>query len=146
VIAAGGPIDVAAGALDDNDRLDVRALSQRGVGVRFNGNCIDRPSGQSGPSKPPILWERRDPSEDRRSPTASCTTSSAAGERTEGEGRKKANRVTIYLPMIPRRRLAMLACARIGANPLRGVRRVFAGQPRRPHRGLPLDVLDHAKR
>jgi nitroreductase len=37
------------------------------------------------------------------------------GQRAEGLGVKKGDRVTIYLPMIPEAAYAMLACARIGA-------------------------------
>ena len=49
-------------------------------------------------------------------------------------GVKQGDRVLIYMPMIPEAAFAMLACARIGAHPLGGVRRLRQRQPGQPHR------------
>jgi acetyl-CoA synthetase len=49
------------------------------------------------------------------SPTASCTSRSAASPTDASLGVKKGDRVCIYLPMIVEAAVAMLACARIGA-------------------------------
>ena len=43
------------------------------------------------------------------------------------KGVGRGDRVVIYMPMIPETVIAMLACARIGADPLGGLRR---GSPR----------------
>ena len=45
----------------------------------------------------------------------------------KAHGVDKGDRVTIYLPMIPEAAYAMLACARIGADPFGRVRRLLAG-------------------
>jgi acetyl-CoA synthetase len=44
-------------------------------------------------------------------------------------GVKKGDRVCIYLPMVPKAAVAMLACARIGAIHSVGLRRLLARQP-----------------
>ena len=52
----------------------------------------------------------------RTSPTASCTTRSAAWRTScATAASSKGDRVTIYMPMIPEAAYAMLACARLGA-------------------------------
>ena len=52
-------------------------------------------------------------------------------------GVEKGDRVTIYLPMIPEAAVAMLACARIGADPFGGIRRLFGRGHRRPGAPMP---------
>ena len=42
---------------------------------------------------------------------------------------KKGDRVWIYLPMIVEAAVAMLACARVGADPFHRLRRLLPGQP-----------------
>ena len=61
------------------------------------------------------LGRRRPKDDQARSPTASCTRGLPDGQRAQGRGVKKGDRVTIYMPMIPEAAYAMLACARIGA-------------------------------
>jgi acetyl-CoA synthetase len=46
---------------------------------------------------------------------ASSAAREQDGQRSEGAGVKKGDRVTLYLPMIPEAAYAMLACARLGA-------------------------------
>ena len=48
-------------------------------------------------------------------------------------GVKKGDRVTIYMPMIPEAAVAMLACARIGADPFGRLRRLLPRCAGRPH-------------
>ena len=61
-------------------------------------------------------------------------------------GVKKGDRVTIYLPMIPEAAYAMLACARIGAAALGGVRRLLARQPGRPRQRRRVQADHHRRR
>ena len=63
-----------------------------------------------------------------------------------GVGVTAGDRVVIYMPMVPEAVFAMLACARIGADPLGRLRRLrpgrAAGADRRcPAQGHPLGVL-----
>ena len=51
-------------------------------------------------------------------------------------GVKKGDRVTIYLPMIPEAALRDAGLRAHRRDPFGRVRRLLAGQPRRPHRGL----------
>ena len=66
----------------------------------------------------------------RRACTARCRKAANALKKM---GVAKGDRVAIYLPMIPEAAIAMLACARIGARALRGLRRIQRGEPARPH-------------
>ena len=79
-------------------------------------SCLDRHLATRG-DQVAILWEGDDPQQPTpRSPTASCTSGSAASANAmRGLGVKKGDRVCIYLPMIVEAAVAMLACARIGA-------------------------------
>ena len=51
-------------------------------------------------------------------------------------GLKAGDRVTFHMPMVPELPVSMLACARLGVDPLRGVRRVQRRGLRRPDRRL----------
>ncbi|MGE0701512.1 MAG: AMP-binding protein, partial [Hyphomicrobiaceae bacterium] len=78
-------------------------------------NCVDRHLRTRG-DQIAIIWEADDPTRDEK------ITYKQLHERVsklanvlKGNGVKKGDRVTIYLPMIPEAAYAMLACARIGA-------------------------------
>ncbi len=125
---------------------DVRIAWYEDGTLNASYNCIDRHLPKRA-DQTAILWEGDDPGEDRRVTyrelhEAVCRLANVLRAR----GVEKGDRVTIYLPMIPEAVVAMLACARIGADPFGRVRRLFARQPRRPHPGLPLDGADHRRR
>ena len=74
-------------------------------------NCVDRHLATRG-DQPAIIWEGDDPSEHKV-----ITYNELSREVNKfanvlhGQGVKKGDRVTIYLPMIPEAAYAMLACA-----------------------------------
>jgi hypothetical protein len=94
------------------DDLHIRWFEGGKLNIAYN--CLDRHLETRG-DQVAIIWEGDNPRKTARSPTASCTPRSAAGQRAEGPRRAKGDRVCIYLPMIPEAAVAMLACARIGA-------------------------------
>ena len=109
-------------------------------------NCVDRHLEKRG-DQVAIVWEGDDPNVDLK------ITYRQLHERVsrfanvlKKHGVKKGDRVTIYLPMIPEATYAMLACARSRRGPLGGVRRLLAGQPRKPHRRLRFERADHRRR
>ena len=122
-----------------NTSFDRRCLDQmvRGRHAECQSfNCIDRHLATRG-DQIAIIWEGDDPARPR------AVTYRELHEQVcrfanvlKAHGVKKGDRVTIYMPMIPEAAYAMLACARIGAVAFGGVRRLLAGQPGRPHRGL----------
>ena len=61
-------------------------------------------------------------------------------------GVKAGDRVAIYLPMIPEAAIAMLACARLGAPALGGVRRLLRRGAAQPNRRRPGQARDHRRR
>ncbi len=78
-------------------------------------NCVDRHLATRG-DQTAIIWEGDDPADDKRVTynelfEATCRFANAL----KGQGVKKGDRVSIYMPMIPEAAVAMLACARIGA-------------------------------
>ncbi|MBV9861378.1 MAG: acetate--CoA ligase [Alphaproteobacteria bacterium] len=78
-------------------------------------NCVDRHLATRG-EQTAILWEGDDPGEDRRVTYRELHEQVCRFANVlKGQGVKKGDRVTIYLPMIPEAAVAMLACARIGA-------------------------------
>ena len=79
-------------------------------------NCIDRHLATRGDTVA-ILWEPDDPAEAPRSYTYRQLHEEVCrfANVLKGEGVKKGDRVTIYMPMIPEAAFALLACARIGA-------------------------------
>jgi acetyl-CoA synthetase len=100
--------------------------------LNVSANCVDRHAATQ-PETTAIIWEGDDPEKSRHISYLElkeqvCRLANALKKR----GVKRGDRVTIYLPMIPEAAFAMLAHRR---GPLRGVRRVFAGQPRQPHSG-----------
>ena len=109
-------------------------------------NCIDRHLKKRG-DQTAIIWEGDDPYDDKK------ITYSELYEHVcrfanvlKKHGVKKGDRVTIYMPMIPEAAYAMLACARIGADPFGRLRRLLAGRARRPHRRLQIDFRHHRRR
>jgi acetyl-CoA synthetase len=79
-------------------------------------NCIDRHLATRG-DQTAIIFEPDDPEGSRAAHhlQAAARRGLPHGQRPEGPGRRKGDRVVIYLPMIPEAAYAMLACARIGA-------------------------------
>ncbi|WP_412754087.1 acetate--CoA ligase [Legionella londiniensis] len=78
-------------------------------------NCVDRHL-ETRKDQTAIIWEGNSPEQSR------TLTYGELHERVckfanvlKGQGVKKGDRVSIYLPMIPEAAIAMLACARIGA-------------------------------
>jgi acetyl-CoA synthetase len=83
--------------------------------LNVSANCLDRHLAERG-DVTAIIWEGDDPSQQRRLTYRElheevCRFANAL----MALGAKKADRVTIYMPMIPEAAVAMLACARIGA-------------------------------
>ncbi len=78
-------------------------------------NCIDRHLESRG-DQTAIIWEGDEPDVDRKITYRElhghvCRLANVL----KGNGVKKGDRVTIYMPMVPEAAYAMLACARIGA-------------------------------
>ena len=109
-------------------------------------NCIDRHLATRG-DQTAILWEGDDPGEDRaRHLSRAARERLPPRQRAEGAGRQEG-RPGHDLPADDPRgggRDARLRPHR--RDPFGRVRRLLAGQPRRPHRGLPLDRPDHRRR
>ena len=79
-------------------------------------NCIDRHLASRG-TDVAIIWEPDDPAEEPRKFTYLQLHQEVCrfANVLKGQGVKRGDRVTIYLPMIPEAAFAVLACARIGA-------------------------------
>ena len=84
--------------------------------LNLSANCLDRHLAERG-STTAIIWEPDDPGERgltisyRELHSMVCRFANAL----KGQGVRRGDRVTIYLPMVPEAAVAMLACARIGA-------------------------------
>jgi acetyl-CoA synthetase len=83
--------------------------------LNVSANCIDRHLATRG-YQTAIIWEGDDPNKSkhityRQLHDEVCRFANVL----KGQGVKKGDRVTIYMPMIPETAYAMLACARIGA-------------------------------
>ena len=84
--------------------------------LNLSANCLDRHLADRG-SATAIIWEPDDPGERgltisyRELHSMVCRFANAL----KGQGVRRGDRVTIYLPMVPEAAVAMLACARIGA-------------------------------
>ena len=119
--------------LEQSSRLDwVKApgvasessFDQADFGVRWfadgelnvSANCLDRHLAERGDDIA-LIWEPDDPKEDprrfsyRQLHAEVCRFANVL----RGEGVRKGDRVTLYLPMIPEAVFAMLACTRLGA-------------------------------
>ena len=69
-----------------------------------------------------------------------------AANAFESLGVAKGDRVAVYLPMIPEAVITLLACARIGADPLRGLRRLLRRSPALPDRRRRGQARGHGRR
>ncbi len=83
--------------------------------LNVSANCVDRHLEKRG-DQPAIIWEGDDPNEHKVITYKELHREvNKFANVLHGQGVKKGDRVTIYLPMIPEAAYAMLACARIGA-------------------------------
>ncbi len=83
--------------------------------LNVSANCIDRHLEKRG-DQTAIIWEGDDPKDSkhisyRQLHDEVCRFANVL----KGQGIKRGDRVTIYMPMIPEAAYAMLACTRIGA-------------------------------
>ena len=83
--------------------------------LNVSANCIDRHLAKRA-NQTAIIWEGDDPKDSKHITYKQlheevCRFSNVL----KGQGVKKGDRVTIYMPMIPEATYAMLACTRIGA-------------------------------
>jgi acetyl-CoA synthetase len=80
--------------------------------LNLSANCLDRHLASRG-SATAIIWEPDDPAEQgltisyRELHSMVCRFANAL----KGQGVRRGDRVTIYLPMVPEAAVAMLACA-----------------------------------
>ena len=78
-------------------------------------NCVDRHLESRG-DQTAIIWEGDEPDQDKKITYKDLHAEVCRFANVlKGQGVKKGDRVTIYMPMIPEAAYAMLACARIGA-------------------------------
>ncbi|MGB1088427.1 MAG: AMP-binding protein, partial [Alphaproteobacteria bacterium] len=78
-------------------------------------NCVDRHAATQ-PDKVAIIWEGDDPADSKHVTYKELLSEvSRFANVMKGQGVKKGDRVTLYMPMIVEAAYAMLACARIGA-------------------------------
>src|SRR6185369_1280015 len=83
--------------------------------LNVSANCLDRHLATRG-GETALIWEGDEPGETRR-----FTYAQLHGEVCrfanvlKGQGVRKGDRVTIYMPNMPEAAMAMLACTRIGA-------------------------------
>src|SRR5690606_24177378 len=83
--------------------------------LNIAANCLDRHLAARG-DVAAILWAGDDPSESRTITYRELHEDVCRfANLLKGQGVRKGDRVTIYMPMIPEAAMAMLACARIGA-------------------------------
>jgi acetyl-CoA synthetase len=83
--------------------------------INVSFNCLDRHLATRG-SETALIWEGDAPGESRRSTYAELHREVCRFAIVlKGQGVRKGDRVTIYMPNMPEAAMAMLACARIGA-------------------------------
>ncbi|ANG61739.1 acetate--CoA ligase [Marinobacterium aestuarii] len=97
----------------DLHNVDIRWFEDGTLNASYN--CLDRHLEERG-DQTAIIWEGDDPSESEHISYRDlhgrvCRLANAL----RGQGVKKGDVVTLYMPMIPEAAVAMLACARIGA-------------------------------
>ena len=87
-----------------------------GAKLNITENCLDRHLENNGDDIA-IIWESNDPNEPSRNISYRelyqqvCTFSNVLKQN----GAKKGDRICLYMPMVPELKVAVLACARIGA-------------------------------
>jgi acetyl-CoA synthetase len=84
--------------------------------LNVSANCIDRHLAERG-DQTAIIWEPDSPDAEPRYFTYAQVHDQVCrfANVLKAAGARKADRITIYLPMIPEAAFALLACARIGA-------------------------------
>jgi acetyl-CoA synthetase len=83
--------------------------------LNVSANCIDRHLAKRG-NQTAIIWEGDDPKDSKHITYKQLHEEVCRFANVlKGQGVKKGDRVTIYMPMIPEAAYAMLACTRIGA-------------------------------
>ena len=88
-------------------------------------NCLDRHV-EAGRGDKVAYWWEGEPGDTRTITYADLLDEVCKFANVlKGLGVERGDRVCIYMPMIPELPVAMLACARIGAAPLGGVRRLL---------------------
>ncbi|MBB4641065.1 acetate--CoA ligase [Rhizorhapis suberifaciens] len=103
----------------DESSFDASDFGVRWFGdgvLNVSANCLDRHLAERGDDIA-LIWEPDDPSESPRRFTYRDVHAEVCrfANVLKGQGVKKGDRVTLYLPMIPEAAFAMLACARLGA-------------------------------
>ena len=119
------------------------------VGGKLNAsvNCVDRHVRRRRGATRRRSSGRASPATAARSPTGTCTARSTSSPTcSSGLGVKKGDRVAIYMPMIPEVAIAMLACARIGARALGGLRRLLRRGAVGAHQRRRRQGADHRRR
>ncbi len=88
----------------------------KGAKLNITENCLDRHLADKG-EQPALLWEPNDPEHHDRVFTYNRLYENVCKfcHVLEHNGVKKGDRVLIYMPMLPRLAIAVLACARMGA-------------------------------
>ena len=83
--------------------------------LNVSANCIDRHLAKRG-DQTAIIWEGDDPKDSKHITYQQLHDEVCRFANVlKGQGVKRGDRVTIYMPMIPEAAFAMLACTRIGA-------------------------------
>ena len=109
-------------------------------------NCIDRHLETRG-DQTAILWEGDDPKVDAKITYRELHRQvGKLANVLKGLGVRKGDRVTIYMPMIPRDRLRDAGLRADRRDPLGGVRRLLARFARRPDQRLRQQARDHHRR
>jgi acetyl-CoA synthetase len=95
------------------DNVSIKWFEDGTTNVSYN--CVDRHLAKRG-DQVAIIWEGDDPKDDAKITYRQLHAQVMKWANVlKGQGVKKGDRVTIYLPMIPEAAYAMLACARVGA-------------------------------
>jgi len=83
--------------------------------LNVSANCLDRHLATRG-GETALIWEGDEPGEIRRFTYAQLHEEVCRFANVlKGQGVRKGDRVTIYMPNMPEAAMAMLACTRIGA-------------------------------
>jgi len=83
--------------------------------LNVSANCLDRHLATRG-GETALIWEGDEPGETRRLTYAQLHEEVCRFANVlKGQGVRKGDRVTIYMPNMPEAAMAMLACTRIGA-------------------------------